>query len=166
MTTTPTKSSPIPPITAKPKHLCCMGNSPLSPYSQRIRTIHPLLGQKMLWHPKSGLPQIQHQFPTIPAPYSPLKFIRTCHPDLEEPLRYRPRNMWSWLLAYRVGPSHVENSHKPQPATSYWWQTILSVNSCLYGKFDFNRSPLAPPGNKVVVHKTPNQCRTFTPHVI
>ena len=40
----------------------------------------------------------------------------------------------------------------------------LSAYACLYGNFDFNRSPIAPPGTKVVIHETPNQRSTYAPH--
>ena len=40
----------------------------------------------------------------------------------------------------------------------------LSAEAQLNGAFDFNRKPLAPPGTRVVVHETPNNCRTWAPH--
>jgi hypothetical protein len=45
-------------------------------------------------------------------------------------------------------------------------QPNLSAYDCLNGIFDFNRSPLAPPGTRVVVHITPNQRQNMAPHGI
>jgi hypothetical protein len=40
----------------------------------------------------------------------------------------------------------------------------LSAEEHLNGTFDFNRTPLAPLGTKVVLHETPPQRRTWAPH--
>ena len=45
-------------------------------------------------------------------------------------------------------------------------QPHLSAHACLFGKFDFIRTPLSVPGTKILVHETPTQCRTFSPHGI
>ena len=42
----------------------------------------------------------------------------------------------------------------------------LSAYAQLYGAFDFNRTPLAPPGTKVMVHEKPDQRGTWSPHTI
>ena len=34
----------------------------------------------------------------------------------------------------------------------------------LNGAFDFNRTPLAPPGTQVIVHETPDNRHTWSPH--
>ena len=39
----------------------------------------------------------------------------------------------------------------------------LSAEAQLNGAFDFNRTPLAPPGTRVIVHKTLDNCRTWAP---
>ena len=33
----------------------------------------------------------------------------------------------------------------------------LSAYAYLFGNYDFNKNPLAPPGTKVIVHRKPNQ---------
>jgi hypothetical protein len=43
-------------------------------------------------------------------------------------------------------------------------QPKLSAYACLNGAFDFNRSPLAPPGTRVVVHVTPDKRHNMAPH--
>ena len=40
----------------------------------------------------------------------------------------------------------------------------LSSEAQLNGEFDFNRTPLALTGTRVVVHKTPDNLRTWSPH--
>ena len=42
----------------------------------------------------------------------------------------------------------------------------LSAYAQLYGSFDFNRTPLAPPGTKVMVHEKPAQQGTWAPHAV
>jgi hypothetical protein len=34
----------------------------------------------------------------------------------------------------------------------------------LNGTFDYNRTPLAPPGTKILIHEKPNQRRSWDPH--
>jgi hypothetical protein len=40
----------------------------------------------------------------------------------------------------------------------------LSAQAQLHGAFDYNRTPLAPPGSKVLIHETPINRRTWDPH--
>jgi hypothetical protein len=40
----------------------------------------------------------------------------------------------------------------------------LSAYACINGIFDFNQSPLAPPGTRVVVHVTADQRHNMAPH--
>ena len=40
----------------------------------------------------------------------------------------------------------------------------LSAEDTLNGAFDYNKTPLAPPGTKTPVHETPNQRRTWAAH--
>ena len=40
----------------------------------------------------------------------------------------------------------------------------LSAYAQLEGAFDFNRTPLFPPGTRVIVHEKPTQRRTWAPH--
>ena len=42
----------------------------------------------------------------------------------------------------------------------------LSAYAQLEGAFDFNHTPLAPPGTHVIVHEKPNQRCTWAPHGI
>jgi hypothetical protein len=40
----------------------------------------------------------------------------------------------------------------------------LSAKAQLNGAFDYNKTPLAPPGTKVLIHETPNKQRTWAVH--
>jgi hypothetical protein len=40
----------------------------------------------------------------------------------------------------------------------------LLAYASLFGQFDFNKTPLAPPGTRVVVHEKPRQRGTWAPH--
>ena len=41
----------------------------------------------------------------------------------------------------------------------------LSAEAQLNGEFDYNQTPMAPPGTKVLIHDTPQQRRTWDFHV-
>ena len=43
---------------------------------------------------------------------------------------------------------------------------LLSAEDQLNGAFDFNQTPLTPPGTKVLVYETPYQWCTWDPHGI
>jgi hypothetical protein len=40
----------------------------------------------------------------------------------------------------------------------------LSAATYIYGQYDFNRAPMAPPGTRIIAHETPNRRRTWAPH--
>jgi hypothetical protein len=40
----------------------------------------------------------------------------------------------------------------------------LSAATHIYGQYDFNRAPMAPPGTRIMAHGTPNRRRTWAPH--
>ena len=44
------------------------------------------------------------------------------------------------------------------------WQPNLSAYAATFGNFNFNQTPLAPQGTRVLVHKTTEQCASFAPH--
>ena len=45
-----------------------------------------------------------------------------------------------------------------------WVNPNLSAFAQLYGHFNFNATPLAPPGTRVLVHEKPLQRRSWAPH--
>jgi hypothetical protein len=42
--------------------------------------------------------------------------------------------------------------------------TKLSAATHIFGQYDFNRAPLAPPGTRIITHETPGRRRTWAPH--
>jgi len=42
----------------------------------------------------------------------------------------------------------------------------LSAYAQIFGPFDFNRTPIAPPGIRVVAHERPKECDTWAPHAV
>jgi hypothetical protein len=40
----------------------------------------------------------------------------------------------------------------------------LSAATHIYGQYDFNRAPIAPPGTRIIAHETPSRRRTWAPH--
>jgi hypothetical protein len=40
----------------------------------------------------------------------------------------------------------------------------LSAATHIFGKYDFNRAPMAPPGTRIIAHETPGRRRTWAPH--
>jgi hypothetical protein len=40
----------------------------------------------------------------------------------------------------------------------------LLASAHIYGQYDFNRAPMAPPGTRIIAHETPNRRRTWAPH--
>jgi hypothetical protein len=40
----------------------------------------------------------------------------------------------------------------------------LSAATHLFGQYDFNRSPIAPPGTRIIAHEKPGRRRTWAPH--
>jgi hypothetical protein len=40
----------------------------------------------------------------------------------------------------------------------------LSASTHIYGQYDFNRAPMAPPGTRIIAHETPSRRRTWAPH--
>ena len=43
-------------------------------------------------------------------------------------------------------------------------QPNLSAHACIFGTLDFNKTPMAVPGTKVLTFEAPSQRRTFAPH--
>ena len=42
----------------------------------------------------------------------------------------------------------------------------LSGHEQIYGRYDFNKHPMAPPGTRVLLHERPNQRGSWSPHAI
>jgi hypothetical protein len=67
-----------------------------------------------------------------------------------------PMHLWCRLITQATTTLNLLRPSRINPR--------LSAEAQLNGAFDFNRSPLAPPGTKVLVHETPANRRTWAPH--
>ena len=68
-----------------------------------------------------------------------------------------PLHLWDRLLPQAVMTLNLMRGSRLNPKLSAWAQ--------LNGHFDFNRTPIAPPGTRVVVHEKPSPQRTtWSPH--
>jgi hypothetical protein len=77
--------------------------------------------------------------------------LATCGPKF-------PITEWDLLMPQADITLNLLRSLRRQPK--------LSAYACLNGNFDFNQSPLAPPGTHVIVHVTPDQHPSMAPHGI
>ena len=131
---------------------------------QRV-CIWPTYPQKwMLWITQTILQKIWHQLSTSAAP-SPQKNaakssiqtwskhfhtgIATCSPEL-------PATKSDLLMTQCDTTLNI--------LCYFQQQTKLSAYTCLHGRYNFNRSPMAPPGTKVVFHKTLDQRTIWGQH--
>jgi hypothetical protein len=67
-----------------------------------------------------------------------------------------PLHLWCHLLPQVTATLNLLRTSRLNPR--------LLAKEHLNGTFDFNRTPLAPLGTKVVLHETPHQRRTWAPH--
>jgi hypothetical protein len=75
--------------------------------------------------------------------------LATCDPKF-------PLTEWDLLMPQADNTLNLLRSSRRQPN--------LLAYACLNGTFNFNQSPLAPPGTRVVVHITPAQRPNMGPH--
>lgn len=67
-----------------------------------------------------------------------------------------PLNAWDHLLPQCNLTLNLLRSSRRQPR--------LSAHTCFFGNFDFNATPLAVPGTRVLIHEPPSRRLTFAPH--
>ena len=67
-----------------------------------------------------------------------------------------PMHLWCQLIPQATITLNLLRASRLNPR--------LSANEQLNGTFDFNRTPLAPPGTKVIVHVKPLVRQTWAPH--
>ena len=75
--------------------------------------------------------------------------LRICNPSF-------PLHLWDRLISQATLTLNLLRPSCINPR--------LSAEAQLNGAFGFNRTPLAPPGTKVLVFEAPNICRTWAPH--
>ena len=78
-----------------------------------------------------------------------ISVLSSCNPNF-------PLHLWDRLIPHTTLTLKLLRPSRFNPR--------LSAESQLNGAFDFNRTPLAPPGTRVIVHETPNNRRTWSPH--
>ena len=69
-----------------------------------------------------------------------------------------PLHLWDRLLPQCTLTLNLLRPSRLNPA--------ISAQEQLNGRFDFNRTPLAPPGHRVLVHVKPNMRETFAAHSV
>ncbi|KAI2488787.1 hypothetical protein MHU86_25841 [Fragilaria crotonensis] len=67
-----------------------------------------------------------------------------------------PLHLWDKLLPQAEMTLNLLRGSRINPK--------LSAHAQMHGSFDFNRTPLAPPGIRVLVHIKPNERTTWSPH--
>jgi hypothetical protein len=65
-------------------------------------------------------------------------------------------HLWDRLLPHAVITLNILGTSRINPK--------LSAATHIFGQYDFNRSPMAPPGTRIIAHYTPNRRRTWAPH--
>jgi hypothetical protein len=75
--------------------------------------------------------------------------LSTVHPEF-------PMHLWCRLIEQATTTLNLLRPARTNPK--------LSAYAQLNGAFDYNRTPLAPPGSKVLIHETPANRRTWDPH--
>jgi hypothetical protein len=67
-----------------------------------------------------------------------------------------PMHLWDRLLPQAVITLNMLRTSGINPK--------ISAATYIYGQYDFNRAPMAPPGTIIIAHETPNRRRTWAPH--
>jgi hypothetical protein len=67
-----------------------------------------------------------------------------------------PMHLWDRLLPQAVITLNMLRTSRINPN--------LSSATHIYGQYDFNRAPMAPPGTRIIAHETPCRRRTWAPH--
>jgi hypothetical protein len=67
-----------------------------------------------------------------------------------------PMHLWDRILPQAVITLNMLRTSRINPK--------LSAATHLFGQYDFNRDPMAPPGTRIIAHETPVRRRTWAPH--
>jgi hypothetical protein len=70
--------------------------------------------------------------------------------------KYFPMHLWDRLLPQAVMTLNMLRTSRINPK--------LSAATHIFGQYDFNRAPMAPPGTRIIAHETPGRRRTWSPH--
>jgi hypothetical protein len=66
-----------------------------------------------------------------------------------------PMHMWDRLLPQAFITLNMLRTSRINPK--------LSAATHIFGQYDFNRAPMAPPGTRIIAHETPNRRHTWAP---
>jgi len=69
-----------------------------------------------------------------------------------------PIHLWDRLLPQAELTLNMLRGSRLDPTISAWEE--------LHGPFDFNRTPIAPPGVRVLIHEKPAVRGTWAPHAV
>jgi hypothetical protein len=67
-----------------------------------------------------------------------------------------PMHLWDRLLPQAVITLNMIRISRINPK--------FSASTHIYGQYDYNRAPMAPPGTRIITHETLNRRRTWAPH--
>jgi hypothetical protein len=67
-----------------------------------------------------------------------------------------PMHLWDRILPQAVMTLNMLRTSRLNPK--------LSAATHIFGQYDFNRAPMAPPGTRIIAHETPGRRRTWAPH--
>jgi hypothetical protein len=67
-----------------------------------------------------------------------------------------PMHLWDRILPQAVITLNMLRTSRMSPK--------LSAAMHLFGQYDFNRAPMAPPGTRSIAHETPGRRITWAPH--
>jgi hypothetical protein len=70
--------------------------------------------------------------------------------------KYFPMHLWDRILPQAVITLNMLRTSRIYPK--------LSAATHIFGQYDFNRAPLAPPGTRIIAHETPGKRRIWAPH--
>jgi hypothetical protein len=70
--------------------------------------------------------------------------------------KYFPMHLWDRLLPQAVTTLNMLKTSRINPK--------LSAVTHIFGLYDFNRTPMAPPGTRIIAHETPSRRKTWAPH--
>jgi hypothetical protein len=69
-----------------------------------------------------------------------------------------PMHLWDRLIAQATLTLNLLRPSRRNPR--------VSAYTMLEGNFDFNKTPVAPPGTKIIIHEKPQQRGSWDPHGI
>jgi hypothetical protein len=70
--------------------------------------------------------------------------------------KYFPMHLWDRILSQAVITLNMLRTSRVNPK--------LSAATHIFGQYDFNRAPMAPPGTRIIVHEAPGRRRNWAPH--